>query len=949
MRLLLAGNSMLLIAFSVLTVGNQAFRGRQEHYREVATLGERVIGELSSPLAEGDLDAVREILSWTDVDPFLISAELFGRNDRLLAQHRPQGRETARPRLSAIRMVTLPVERAGRPAGRLVLTWRQPLFRDLAFPGVLLALALLALALLGVTLSRRVKTLISDPIGELTGKMEIVSKQQDYQVRVEGLKDDELGVLFACFNEMLAEIEVRDERLALHSEELQLEVAERTRELSNVNRQLAASLDDVRRAMETAQAASRAKSEFLAQMSHEIRTPMYGVLGMTELLQGTDLSKEQSRFVETVRRSGQALLSIINNILDFSKIEAGRMELEIIPFDLHELVMETVELFSEDASKKGLDLRCEITGQLPRDFQGDPGRLRQVIVNLLGNALKFTHKGSVTLLAFMERAPDIVRISVTDTGIGIAPEAQQLIFTQFSQGDQSMTRKYGGTGLGLAIAKQLTELMGGEIRVASEPGKGSTFSFTVRLDSGPEKGWVRPEHSRAALRGKRALVACSDPGTSEFLGAQLKGWGVDYEISADGPGAVCRVVSAPFDLAILDQQISGADGTRLAATLRSLPSGRLVRLVLIGNPDLASLIRDGEEGGLVALPKNELRPHRLYTALVKALGMDQTAGEPEGVEARRTPPQVLLVEDNPVNQEVGRGMLESLACNVEIVANGLMAVEAVQRSTYDLVLMDYQMPVMDGLEAIKTIRDWEATLEGDRKRIPIVSLTACAMAQDRMACMDAGADDYLSKPFTRDELSRVIGRTLQGGSPGRPAAGEQASQLIPEAAPQKPAPAAMGQVPLGHPSPPGSPVDAAQARISASLAAATAGSAPSADASQPIAHDQMSGALEMIRSLPGNRGKEVLRKVVDLYLASTPTLLQTMKEAESGGDAEKLKAAAHSFKSSSANLGAMRLADVCKELEALGRQGSTEGALPLLVRVEEEYRVVREALQGGRI
>ncbi|GFO56996.1 hypothetical protein GMSM_40030 [Geomonas sp. Red276] len=774
-RLLLVGNSLLLVAFSVLTVGNQAFRGRQEHYREVATLGERVIRELSSPLAEGDLDAVREILSWTDVDPFLISAELFGHNDRLLAQHRPAGKETAPSRLSAIRMVTLPVERGGRQVGRLVLTWRQPLFRDLAFPGVLLALALLALALLGVTLSRRVKTLIADPIEELTGKMEIVSKKQDYQVRVEGLKDDELGVLFACFNEMLAEIEVRDERLALHSEELQLEVAERTRELSNVNRQLAASLDDVRRAMETAQAASRAKSEFLAQMSHEIRTPMYGVLGMTELLQGTDLSKEQSRFVETVRRSGQALLSIINNILDFSKIEAGRMELEIIPFDLHELVMETVELFSEDAAKKGLDLRCDITGQLPRDFQGDPGRLRQVIVNLLGNALKFTHKGSVTLVAFMERAPDIVRISVTDTGIGIAPEVQQRIFTQFSQGDQSMTRKYGGTGLGLAIAKQLTELMGGEIRVASEPGKGSTFSFTVRLDSGPEKGWVRPEHSRAALRGKRALVACSDPATSDFLGTQLKGWGVDYEVSADGPGAVCRVVSAPFDLAVLDQQISGTDGTRLAATLRSLPSGRLVRLLLIGNPDVASLLQEGEEGGLVALPRNELRPHRLYAALVKALGMEQSTGEPEGVEARRTPPQVLLVEDNPVNQEVGRGMLESLACNVEIVANGLMAVEAVQRSNYDLVLMDYQMPVMDGLEAIKTIREWEAAQEGERKRIPIVSLTACAMAQDRMACMDAGADDYLSKPFTRDELSRVISRTLQGGPRDARRRGERSS------------------------------------------------------------------------------------------------------------------------------------------------------------------------------
>jgi two-component system, sensor histidine kinase and response regulator len=657
------------------------------------------------------------------------------------------------------------------------------------FAIILLLYAALGVAGLAWLLRLRINTLISEPIDQLIRKMELVSRSKDYMVRVQRRNDDELGLLYDCFNDMLAEISVRDERLALHSEELELEVADRTKEISEVNKQLAESLDTVNCAMQAAQSASRAKSNFLAQMSHEIRTPMYGVLGMTELLLNTSLSRQQLRYVQRVRHSGESLLAIINDILDFSKIEAGKMELEAIPFDLHELLHDTVEMFSPDAQAKGIDLDLEIAAELPRAFKGDPGRIRQVMVNLIGNSLKFTPDGSVKVAARMACQPNLVGIEVSDTGIGIPAEAQARIFQRFSQADQSITRKYGGTGLGLAIVRQLTELMGGELCLTSEPGTGSTFSFTVSLE----------------------------PAKDELLPRE----------------------------------------------------------------------RDD-----------------LYWAMVRALSIG-TASAAKGsdlIPALAGSPRVLLVEDNPVNQEISQGLLESLGCTVESVDNGRSAVEAVQRTGYDLVFMDCEMPGMDGLEATRRIRGWEEATHGSDSgsmRLPIIALTAYAMKEDRLTCLASGIDDYLSKPFTREQLSRLISRHLPSGTQPRSATEREAA--------------------------------AKQCALDA------------------ISRDKMKAALEMIRTLPGNRGMEILQRVVEFYLNSTPDLLQSLREAESGKDAMKLKAAAHRIKSSSANLGATKLADVCQELEMLGRTGSTEGALPLLAQVEEEYKLVREALQGGSL
>ncbi|UFS69623.1 response regulator [Geomonas sp. RF6] len=799
---------------------------------------------------------------------------------------------------------------------------------------VLLA-ELLGVAFLLRFISAKLQRRLLDPVRALVQRMEIVAGGKGGGSAEAPRGYDELTLLLTRLEGIITGLADGQAAMAQRSEELEGTVAERTEELSAVNRQLAESLEEVRTAMQQAQALSRTKSDFLAQMSHEIRTPMYAVLGMTELLMNTELSAEQSRFVETVRRSGEALLTIINNILDISKIEAGKMELEIIPFDLGETVADAVQLFCEDAQKKGLVLSYHLDPALPRSFCGDAGRLRQVLVNLVANAVKFTHQGKVDVLVAPAPEAGLVLFQVRDSGIGIEREVQASIFDHFSQADQSMTRRYGGTGLGLAIARQLTELMGGEIGVESEPGQGSTFFFTAHLEPVSECHPASLD-AESSLVGKRLLIVGGDGSQREVLLRQAAVWGMEADAAKSSSQALRMIGSAPYDLAILDEEGPEGGGITLARAISNHPAGRWVRLVLLtpagGAPDAEIL----NGAGIVSSLQKPVQQGALYEALVCALGMELPAGwGGEGkMSASLSSPLVLVVEDNEVNQEVGRGMLESLGCRVEIAENGIKAIEAVQQKEYDLVFMDCQMPEMDGLEATRTIRSWEKG-----RRTTIISLTAYAMQGDKERCLAAGADDYLTKPFSRSELSRLLAKYLNGEHTAggeRPPAHEAGLK-----APTSRNDAGAGTIGAGAPAAPPPAATAGLDPHSTIPIAAREHVDPSIPSSAP--------ALEIIKTLPGKRGMEILRKVVQLYLDSTPTLLETLREAQSGGDAEKLKAAAHSFKSSSANLGAVRLAGACSDLEALGRAGSTQGALPLLMRVEEEYLAVRDALSGGSL
>ncbi len=535
-----------------------------------------------------------------------------------------------------------------------------------------IVLAIMAGALLiAFFISKRLQAVISGPILHLADVMKSVSGEKNYSLRVKTENDDEIGQLIDGFNEMLEQIKIRDEKLALHSEELEEKVALRTDELGRINAELEMTVAELKRAKESAEAASRTKSQFLANMSHEIRTPMNGVLGMAGLLLESGLEGKQKKFAETIHNSGESLLGIINDILDFSKIEAGKMEIRKIPFDLRETVSGAVEMFAEHARQNGLRLVCMIEPSVPEHLEGDPGRLRQVIVNLVGNAVKFTKKGGIAVHvtgSVGEGDYATIGVEVRDTGIGIESASIDRIFDCFSQADGSTTRQYGGTGLGLAISRQLVEMMGGEISVDSAPGLGSSFRFTVSL-------------------------------------------------------------------MILDD---GTSGDNPSGEALQVPSGDIK-----ANPSLRKH-RNGERGTGGDATKTAINKPSVVRVSPDKCGADFNA-------------RILLAEDNPVNQELMVEMLKEFGCITDVAPNGRKAVEALSRTSYDLVFMDCQMPEMDGFEATGAIREKEAREGG---HTTIVALTAHAMEGDRELCLEAGMDDYVSKPFGMDRLRSVLERWI---------------------------------------------------------------------------------------------------------------------------------------------------------------------------------------------